>query len=70
MNSIIDLTVSTFSTHPEHPAVNAQFVLRANQKNVLPLVGRDERVYEVVDRDDDLLAIVQAVKEASGARLR
>lgn len=54
------------------PAVqDVQFVLTSmNQENVLPLVGRDERVYEVVDRDDDLLAIVQAVKEASRSRLR
>jgi CheY-like chemotaxis protein len=49
---------------------DAQFVLTSmNPKNVLHLVGRDERVYEVVDRNEDLLAIVQAVKEASRVRL-
>jgi CheY-like chemotaxis protein len=49
---------------------DAQFVLTSmNPKNVRHLVGRDERVYEVVDRDEDLLAIIQAVKEASRIRL-
>jgi CheY-like chemotaxis protein len=49
---------------------DAQFVLTSmNPKNVLHLVGRDDQVYEVVDRDEDLLAIVQAVKEASRVRL-
>jgi CheY-like chemotaxis protein len=49
---------------------DAQFVLTSmNPKNVLHLVGRDERVYEVVDREEDLLAIVQEVKEASRVRL-
>jgi CheY-like chemotaxis protein len=49
---------------------DAQFVLTSmNPKNVRHLVGRDEHVYEVVDRDEDLLAIVQAVKEASRVRL-
>jgi hypothetical protein len=42
---------------------------RVNPKNVLHLVGRDEQVYEVVDRDEDLMAIVQAVKEASRVRM-
>jgi CheY-like chemotaxis protein len=52
------------------PAVeDVQFVLTSmNRKNVLPLVGRDERVYEVVDRDEDLMAIIQAIKEASRTR--
>jgi CheY-like chemotaxis protein len=49
---------------------DVQFVLTSmNRKNVLPLVGRDERVYEVVDRDEDLMQIILAVKEASRARL-
>jgi hypothetical protein len=52
------------------PAVQqSQFVLTSvNPKNVAGLVGRDERVYEVVDRQDDLMQLVHAVKEASRAR--
>jgi CheY-like chemotaxis protein len=46
-----------------------QFVLTSvNPSNVANLVGRDERVYEVVDRQEDLMTLVQAVKEASRAR--
>ena len=46
-----------------------QFVLTSvNVSNVSPLVGRDERVYEVVDRQEDLMTLVHAVKEASRAR--
>jgi response regulator RpfG family c-di-GMP phosphodiesterase len=52
------------------PAVRgSQFVLTSvNPKNVAALVGRDERVYEVVDREEDLTQFVYAVKEASRAR--
>jgi len=52
------------------PAVNeCQFVLTSvNPSNVSNLVGRDERIYEVVDRQEDLMKLVQAVKEASRAR--
>jgi len=52
------------------PAVQGcQFVLTSvNPSNVSQLVGRDERVYEVVDREEDLMAFVKAVKEASRAR--
>lgn len=47
----------------------SQFVLTSvNPSNVSNLVGRDERVYEVVDRQEDLMTLVQAVKEASRAR--
>lgn len=50
--------------------LDVQIVLTSmNPAHVIPLVGRDASVYEVVDREDDLLAIVQAVKEASRARL-
>ena len=48
---------------------NCRFVLTAaNPAHVQKLVGRDERVYEVVDRDEDLGRIVQAIKDASRAR--
>jgi DNA-binding response OmpR family regulator len=52
------------------PAVQGcQFVLTSvNPSNVSNLVGRDDRVYEVVDREEDLMRLVQAVKEASRAR--
>ena len=39
-----------------------------NPANVAGLVGGDERVSEVVDRADDLMKFVQALKEASRAR--
>jgi CheY-like chemotaxis protein len=46
-----------------------QFVLTSvNPSNVRAMIGRDERVYEVVDREEDLLALAQAVKEASRTR--
>jgi CheY-like chemotaxis protein len=52
------------------PAVaDAHFVITStNPSNVSDMVGRDERVYEVVDRAEDLMAIVQAVKQAARAR--
>ena len=43
-------------------------ITSVNPKNVQGLVGRDEHVYEIVDREEDLLKLVQAVKEASRAR--
>ncbi|MDQ3170364.1 MAG: hypothetical protein M3Q55_09540 [Acidobacteriota bacterium] len=47
----------------------AHFVITSvNPNNVRGMVGRDEHVYEVVDREEDLLKLVQAVKEASRAR--
>lgn len=46
-----------------------QFVLTSvNPPNVLRLLRADERVYEVVDREEDLMQFVHAVKEASRAR--
>jgi hypothetical protein len=52
------------------PAVaGCQFVLTSvNPANVVRLVGRDERIYEVVDREEDLMLFAGAVKEASRAR--
>lgn len=43
-------------------------ITSVNPPNVRDLVGRDERIYEVVDRDEDLMTLVQAVKQASRAR--
>ncbi len=46
-----------------------QFVLTStNVRYVESLVGRDERVYEVVGKPHDLDAIVRAAKEAARAR--
>ena len=46
-----------------------RFVLTTvNPKHVATLVGRDEKVYEVIGNDEDLSAIVQAVREALRAR--
>ena len=46
-----------------------RFVLTTtNRRYVEGLVGRDERVYEVVGKAEDLDAIVQAVREAVRAR--
>jgi hypothetical protein len=46
-----------------------RFVLTTtNRFRVEALVGRDEKVYEVVGKSDDLDAIVRATKEASRAR--
>jgi CheY-like chemotaxis protein len=46
-----------------------QFVLTSvNCAHVEALVGKDERVYEVVGKPHDLDAIVRAVKEAMRAR--
>jgi CheY-like chemotaxis protein len=46
-----------------------QFVLTStNPVHVVRLAGRDEQVYEVVDREEDLMRLAQVVKEASRAR--
>ena len=46
-----------------------QFVLTSpNARAVARLVGRDERIYEILDDQADVDAIVQAVREASRAR--
>jgi DNA-binding NarL/FixJ family response regulator len=46
-----------------------QFVLTSpNQRALSRVVGRDEKVYEIVEDGTDIDAIVQAVKEASKAR--
>ncbi len=46
-----------------------RFVLTTvNRRYVETLVGRDERVYEVVGRADDLGEIIRAVREAVRAR--
>jgi DNA-binding response OmpR family regulator len=46
-----------------------RFVLTTpNADGVRRLVGKDERVYEVLDDSADTAAIVQAVREASRAR--
>ena len=46
-----------------------RFVLTTvNRRYVEALVGRDERVYEVVGKAEDLGSVVQAVREAVRAR--
>jgi CheY-like chemotaxis protein len=46
-----------------------RFVLTTtNPSRVEPLVGRDEQVYEVVDKQGDLDAILRATREAVRAR--
>ena len=46
-----------------------RFVLTTpNEAGIRRLVGKDERVYEVVDAGGDTDAIVQAVREAARAR--
>jgi CheY-like chemotaxis protein len=48
---------------------NRRFVLTTpNKKALQPFVGRDESVYEILDDQDDIDAIVQAVREAARAR--
>lgn len=48
---------------------DAHFVITSvNPKHVVGMVGRDQHVYEIVDREEDLLDLVKAVKEASRAR--
>jgi DNA-binding NarL/FixJ family response regulator len=46
-----------------------QFVLTTpNEQGVRTLVGRDDKVYEILDDGGDIDAIVQAVREAARAR--
>jgi hypothetical protein len=46
-----------------------RFVLTTpNAAAVSRLIGKDERIYEVLDDREDIDAIVQAVREASRAR--
>jgi CheY-like chemotaxis protein len=46
-----------------------QFVLTTvNRTHVESMVGKDERIYEVVGKPHDLDAIVRAVKEATRSR--
>ena len=48
---------------------DVHFVITSvNPPNVRALFGRDERIYEIVDREEDLMTLVQAVKQASRAR--
>ncbi|HEY3160789.1 MAG TPA: hypothetical protein VGJ78_17605 [Vicinamibacterales bacterium] len=48
---------------------NCRFVLTtANAKALSGLVGKDEKIYEVLDDRADIDVIVQAVREASRAR--
>ena len=48
---------------------NRRFVLTTpNAKGLAALVGRDDRVYEILDHESDIAAIVQAVREAAKAR--
>jgi hypothetical protein len=39
-----------------------------NERALAKLVGRDEKIYEVLNGDEDIDAIVQAVREAARAR--
>jgi CheY-like chemotaxis protein len=48
---------------------NRMFVLTTpNENGLRPLVGRDDKIYEVLDDRGDIDAIVQAVREAARAR--
>jgi DNA-binding NarL/FixJ family response regulator len=48
---------------------NRRFVLTTpNENGIRKLVGRDDKVYEVLDDGGDVDAIVQAVREAARAR--
>lgn len=48
---------------------NCQFVLTGtNAAQVQRLVGRDEKVFEIVDKEEELGRIVEAIKYASRAR--
>ena len=50
-------------------AKDVQFVITAtNANHVQKLVGRDQQVYEVVGKEEDLGRIVDAIKQASRAR--
>jgi DNA-binding NtrC family response regulator len=54
----------------KHVLTDVQFVLTSmNVTHVEGLVGRDERIYEVVGKPHDLDVIVRATKEAARSRL-
>ena len=56
--------VMVINTNPER-----RFVLTSpNAKAVTALVGKDEKIYEILDAGGDVDAIVQAVREAVRAR--
>ena len=59
-----------FLQHLRERAIHGrQFVLTSpNERALAKLVGRDERVYEILNDGDDIDAIVQAVREAARAR--
>jgi hypothetical protein len=59
-----------FLQHLRHTVMRGyRFVLTTmNPAHVERMVGRDERIYEVVGRPDDLGQIVQATREALRAR--
>lgn len=53
----------------KHVLTDVQFVLTSmNVAHVEGLVGRDERIYEVVGKPHDLDVIVRATKEAARSR--
>jgi hypothetical protein len=60
-----------FLQHLRHTILtDYRFVLTTtNPARLEPLVGRDERVYEVVDKDGDLDVILRATREALRSRL-
>ena len=50
-------------------ARDAQFVITAtNANHVQKLLGRDQQVYEIIGKEEDLGLIVDAIKQASRAR--
>jgi hypothetical protein len=50
-------------------AAAAEFVVTStNPARVGSLAGPDQRIYEIVEREEDMMRLVQAVKEASRAR--
>ena len=59
-----------FLQHLRERAIHGrQFVLTSpNERALAKLVGRDERVYEILNDGADIDAIVQAVREAARAR--
>jgi|SRR5678816_1266055 DNA-binding response OmpR family regulator len=59
-----------FLQHLRESAIHGrQFVLTSpNERALAKLVGKDQRVYEILNDGDDIDAIVQAVREAARAR--
>jgi len=59
-----------FLQHLRESAIpGKQFVLTSpNERALAKLVGKDQRVYEILNDGDDIDAIVQAVREAARAR--